>query len=276
MTLIAHLTDPHLLEDDRHCRPWRLRARISYLSLGRPLDAQSRRRGFASALRTVRLARADHVVVTGDLTEDGVPGQFEAVAEELAASGLRPDAVTLVPGNHDIYSGPTAWQRALAGPLRPWAASSTPAEPVAVGGALIVPVSTLLAQPLLRSAGAIPAEVIRRLSELARLGLPLVIAQHHDPHPHWLWPAQWVDGLQTCAAEMQLLRTHPNAYVLHGHSHRRGDRSVPSGDAPRVFAAAAVVDSMDSVRLYALAPWGLRPLADDCLPAEPALETVPG
>jgi 3',5'-cyclic AMP phosphodiesterase CpdA len=218
--------------------------------------------------------------VTGDLTEDGAMGQFEAVAEELANSGIPPTSVTLVPGNHDIYSNPIAWHRALAGPLRHWARTSSEAELVQVGCASVAPIATLLPQSLLRSAGSVSASAARRLHELAqstaRAGRQLVIAQHHAPEPHWLGLAQWVDGLQGHAAEIELLRRHPHAYVLHGHSHRRADRAVGTGEAPRVFSAAAVVDASDPLRLYEVAPWGLSPTAQDGPLADPALAAALG
>ena len=100
-TRIAHLSDVHMLDS----RPGGSRSgwsmRHHFLSFGRPLDDVGRRRKFAHALSAARRAGAGHVVVSGDLTEVGAPGEFEALAEVLHESEFAPERITLVPGNHD-------------------------------------------------------------------------------------------------------------------------------------------------------------------------------
>ena len=116
-TRIAHLSDVHMLD----ARSSRARSSYSmghrFLSFGRPLDAVGRRRKLAHALSAARRVGASHLVVSGDLTEIGTPGEFETLAEGLHESGFAPDRITLVPGNHDLYTAPDAWQKALEGPL---------------------------------------------------------------------------------------------------------------------------------------------------------------
>ena len=123
-TRIAHLSDVHMLET----RPGRSRAgwsmRHHFLSFGRPLDVAGRRRKLASALSAARRAGAGHVVISGDLTETGLPGEYEALAEALHACEFAPDRITLVPGNHDLYASPDAWRRAIDGPLAAFADTS--------------------------------------------------------------------------------------------------------------------------------------------------------
>jgi 3',5'-cyclic-AMP phosphodiesterase len=100
MTRIVHLSDAHVLDP----RPSRTRSgwRVRFLSFGRPLDAVGRQRKLRRALRTAKQVGAHHVVVSGDLTEIGAPGEFEALAETLLDSRISPDRITLVPGNHDL------------------------------------------------------------------------------------------------------------------------------------------------------------------------------
>src|SRR5579862_5041940 len=80
-TRIAHLSDVHMLE----ARPGRSRAswsmRHHFLSFGRPLDVAGRRRKLGNSLSAARRAGASHVVISGDLTETGLPGEYEALAE---------------------------------------------------------------------------------------------------------------------------------------------------------------------------------------------------
>jgi 3',5'-cyclic AMP phosphodiesterase CpdA len=111
------------------------------LSLGRALDAGARRKKLVRSLRTAVRSGADHVIVSGDLTESGTPEQFEALADALHEVRIDPEHLTLVPGNHDAYAAPDAWARALEGPLRAWAMASAtaPGKIVERGGLAILP-----------------------------------------------------------------------------------------------------------------------------------------
>ncbi len=77
--LLLQLSDPHLAADWGDGDP-----------LGRLRDAVAR----ALALPD----RPDALVVTGDLSDDGSPASYAAVAEALAPLGLEPH---VLPGNHD-------------------------------------------------------------------------------------------------------------------------------------------------------------------------------
>lgn len=257
MTRIAHLSDLHLVERGFSSRQGMLRRRLAYLSFGRRVDAEHRRERALAALREAR--SADHVVVTGDLTEDGIVAQFEMLAEVLHESGLDPSRVTLVPGNHDLYDDASpdhacAFTRALEGPLRPWAETSRDAEPVVLREAVIVPVSTAFTQPYTKSAGAFAEGVIERLAitaeKAAALGRALVLAMHHPPSRRF--PImQWIDGLAHHAEVRALLEAFDHAHVIHGHIHVATSRSVRPGAAPRVFSTEAVVDGASPLRFYA-------------------------
>ena len=155
-TRIAHLSDVHMLD----ARPSRARSGHSmghrFLSFGRPLDAVGRRRKLAHALSAARRVGADHVVISGDLTEIGAPGEFECLAEGLHESGIAPERITLVPGNHDLYTSPDAWSLALEGPLAAFKAherAGARARVVECAGVRFLPLDVARYQPLTRSAG---------------------------------------------------------------------------------------------------------------------------
>ncbi|WP_437717572.1 metallophosphoesterase [Sorangium sp. So ce448] len=253
MTTIAHLTDFHLLEADHDRRRGAERWRLRYLSFGRPIDAAQRRRRTLAALIEAGRSGADHLVLTGDLTEDGTPAQFEVLAAVLAESGWDPARVTLVPGNHDAYTE-GAWERALEGCLRPFAATSRQGTAVALPGAVVAAVSTAMMQPVTRSAGAIAARELSWIASLAaearRSGDALVLAQHHPPLRHPIGAMQWLDGLINSAELMALLHEHDHLHVIHGHTHRAHDAPVRSGAPPRIFCAQALVDGPSPLRLY--------------------------
>jgi Icc protein len=256
-TRIAHLSDVHMLD----ARPSRARSGHSmghrFLSFGRPLDAVGRRRKLAHALSAARRVGADHVVISGDLTEIGAPGEFECLAEGLHDSGIAPERITLVPGNHDLYTSPDAWAQALEGPLAAFKDTSAqdPGRVVECAGVRFLPLDVARYQPLTRSAGWIDDvamdAVARRASDRGLADRPLVVVQHHPPFVRATQAWQWVDGLIGAARLMTILEAFRHLFVLHGHLHSAVNRVLGCGVA-RVLGATAIVDDKDAprVRLY--------------------------
>lgn len=275
MATIAHLTDLHLVENNYADRRFESRARLQYLSFGRPLAPEARKDRVASALRQVWMRNVDHLLITGDLTEDGHQEQFEVLAELLAESRLPPERVTLVPGNHDAYIEADGFARALRGPLQPYAATSSVATALRFRDMTIVPVSTAFQQSPLRSAGAIASHELASLAAIATdpslAGRPIVFAQHHPPGAAFIPLVQWLDGLTEHSALSDLFRRCPHLHVMHGHTHRHRDRSACKGEAAQVFSARAVVDSASPLRLYEASPVGVRPLEADAIASGDAL-----
>lgn len=82
---IAHLSDLHL-SPDRH---------------------PERTDAFYEVLERCRELRADHIVITGDITNQARPREFQHVRGILREFGLLdPDRLTVTIGNHDIFGGP--------------------------------------------------------------------------------------------------------------------------------------------------------------------------
>jgi 3',5'-cyclic AMP phosphodiesterase CpdA len=264
MARIAHISDLHLVEDEHQLRRGVARLRLDYLSLGRILDAEERRRRVLKVLRQVHESEIDHTVVSGDLTEDGTDRQFEVLSEVLDQAAVDPARITLVPGNHDAYADGEAWLRALAGPLARFARTSSPGAVTLVGDAAILAISTSVAQPLLLAQGAIDGlqrNVLERALLCHRGGeRTLVMVQHHAPmrRPGAM---QWLDGLRDHQYISALLARNDHAVVLHGHTHRSSDCALRGQTHPRVFSAPAVVDSDEPLRLYETDGGTLRPLA---------------
>ena len=61
--------------------------RTRFLSFGRPLDAVGRQHKLRRAIDAAKRVGADHVVISGDLTEIRAPGEYETLAEVLHDSG---------------------------------------------------------------------------------------------------------------------------------------------------------------------------------------------
>lgn len=266
ITRIAHLSDAHVLDP----RPSRTRAgwsmRTRFLSFGRPLDAVGRQRKLRRGLDGAKRVGAHHVVISGDLTEIGAPGEYETVAELLHDSGIAPERITLVPGNHDLYSDPNGWRWALEGPLAAFARTSATGEAgkiVDIGGASLMPIDATFHQPVTRSAGWMADETLdviqRRGADAALAGRPLIVVQHHPPFERTTSALHWLDGLVGAARMMSVLESFRNLFVLHGHLHHIIDRALSCG-INRILGATAVVDDRDAarVRIYDVGDGQLR------------------
>lgn len=253
---VAHLSDVHALET-KPSHDFDVR----FVSWGRELDAAARVQKLAAGFAAAKRAHADHVVLSGDLTETGTLEQFETFAAVLHESGYAPDDITLVPGNHDAYAGPNAWSRALEGPLRPWArnAACEPGKIVERENAFIMPIDVSHHQSIARSTGIVRDEVAealeRRLVDPALLRRPILFVQHHPPYAHARRVMQWFDGLRGWARIFDLLVRNAHVHLFHGHLHRVVDRIANNIGRARIFGAPAIVDDVRGgprVRLYDL------------------------
>jgi 3',5'-cyclic AMP phosphodiesterase CpdA len=227
------------------------------------------------ALGIAKASRADHVVISGDLTETGEEVEFEHFAEVLHESGISPETITLVPGNHDAYTPGDAWRKAMAGPLAKFAASSADSSVNGPGAGKLVdrgkvaffPIDTSRFQNIAWSGGIFTRAMVealeRRLHDAAFQHKALVLITHHPPfHPHRLPIVRWIDGLRGSAEVLELLGRHPRLQLLHGHLHRVLDRILMAGKLQRpeststptrLFGAPATCDGPDDappIRFY--------------------------
>ncbi len=274
MRRIAHLSDVHTLDPAHRRSSARYRFATKFVSLGRPVDPRGRARKLMRGLAAAKASGADHVVITGDLTEIGDASEFEHFASLLADARMPEDGVTLVPGNHDAYTTNGAWRRALEGPLKRYAlASATEAGKVVDRGAVaFLPIDTSYFQSMARSAGTITPDAARavqaRIEDPGLRDKTIVLVMHHPPFVRHNALTQWIDGLRGFKHILDMLTLHPRVQILHGHMHRVMDRIVDLGkgvagvaNRARVFGAPAIVDDADDVprvRLYDVRDGGLE------------------
>jgi 3',5'-cyclic-AMP phosphodiesterase len=272
MRRVAHLSDVHMLDAHTRRSSARYRLATKMVSMGRSVDPRDRAKKLARALAAAKASGADHVVISGDLTEIGDPSEFEHLAGVLHDARLPAGGVTLVPGNHDAYTSPSAWRRALTGPLRPFASASAeePGKVVERGGVVFLPIDTSRFQSIARSGGQFTRDaaraVERRVDDPAFRDKTLVLVLHHPPiNRAAAW--QWIDGLRGCAQILDLLARRPRVQLLHGHLHKVVDRVVEIGrhasarTRARVFGAPAIVDDREGtprVRIYEVREDGLE------------------
>lgn len=114
---LAHLSDVHVLE--LQGTPWRAflnkRATGAVNLLGprrgaHPTSAADHLAGELAA--RLRDGRLDHVLITGDLTNLSLESEYRAARAVVERIGS-PAQVTVIPGNHDVYTEDAAQSRAF-------------------------------------------------------------------------------------------------------------------------------------------------------------------
>ena len=261
---IAHLSDLHLLAHSNTGVSAGDTVRKHFVSLGRAVDPARRASVTLAALRRARRLGADHLVISGDLTELGLLSEMEVLAALLSDSGFAPDETTLVPGNHDRYAGAENWARALSGVLLPWA-TNAPREAgtcVDLGSVRLLPLDVTRAQSVLRSAGFVTSSLIeglgRRITDASMGRVPIAVVLHHPPFA--LPPiVHHVDGLIGWERLVGCVSSLGPLQFLHGHLHKPIDRDLREG-LPRVMGAPSLLQGEHAFRLYDVVADGLLPV----------------
>lgn len=198
-------------------------------------------------------AGADHVAVTGDLTNAGLPDEFHEAACWLDALVARAaDRASVVPGNHDAMAEGTwaagAAQLGLGGPLYPWCRKLGPIALIGLSSAL--PSLPLLATGTLGEAQISAVEAM--LAGAAAEGLARVVLVHHPPGETTSWRRALSDRDALGAA----LSRSGVELVLYGHNHRHetvriGTARILALGAPA--ASAAYGTAMEPAGWHAIA-----------------------
>lgn len=185
--------------------------------------------------------RPQHIAMTGDILNIGLPAEFAAGRAWLETLGA-PHDVSFVPGNHDAYT--RGAMPHLSRTFAPWVCDSVPSEPtfpylrVRDGIALIglssgVPTAPLLASGKLgRNQARAFANLLDRTRDFVR-----VVMIHHPPHNG---RTAFARGLMDARRFEAAIRLHGADLVLHGHNHRSSVTYVrgPKGPVPIVGVAS--------------------------------------
>ncbi len=281
---IAHLSDLHLLSLEGAV-PYRLfNKRITgYLNLR--FHRKSVHKAFAveAAARAIRGLGVDQVVITGDVSNLALENEFALVSNFLAKDlGLPADRVSLVPGNHDAYTGGAhrsqRFARTFAAYLRSDLPELTPPGEIFPyvrlrGPAAIIGLSTALPRLPLVASGTLGKVQLGALERI--LAHPEVkdrtpvILQHHPIHNPPSAAKTMLEGLSDAADEARILGKVRRGLVLHGHLHRRIHRQLATerGQLDAVGATSASLlhesdERMAGFNVYEIRPDGaLGPIA---------------
>lgn len=295
MTTIAHLTDVHLGPVvGLSPRYWNLKRALGYANWIRHRARAHERAGLDRLCADLLAQRPDHICVSGDLTNLGLPAEHAAAARWLAQLGP-PDRVSVVPGNHDIYThlgndpGTARWL--------PHMRSDAACEGVApaawgfpylrrLGPIALIGLNSAHVTPPFVAGGSV-GEVQRQrleyvLAEARAQGLFRLVMIHHPPLPG---QASALRGLADAPALRDVLVRAGAELVIHGHNHRVSLERVdgPDGSVPVVGGASASLamphkgETLGRYNLYRVSgpPWhvsvtarGLSAPGGDIVPLE--------
>ena len=248
---IAHLTDVHLGPiAGFEPRYWNLKRAAGYYNWVRRRRLAYRGDVLDHIVADMQKQQPDHIVVTGDLANIGLPQEHVNALAWLKELGP-PERVSVIPGNHDIYS------RIGRDPgTRRWASYMTSDAQGAdflgvqrdfpfvrvLGQVALVGVNSAVPTPPLMAWGRIGREqlaaVAQALAGLGRASLFRVVLIHHPPLPG---QASHARGLLDAAELEAVLARHGAELVIHGHNHINmlAWGTGPSGRFPIVGAPSA-------------------------------------
>jgi 3',5'-cyclic AMP phosphodiesterase CpdA len=232
MFRLAHLSDAHIGPLPRP--KWREllgKRATGYINWRRGRSRAHDMEALGLLVADLRAHRPDHVAMTGDICNIGLPAEFQLAAQWLSTLGA-PRDVSLAPGNHDAYLRSSVGH--MTRDLSPWmcgddGAAAFPFLRRRDGVAIIGLCSGVPTLPFV-AAGRLGRAQLARLAEALRLARDefRVVLLHHPP----------VDGgggirnLADHRALAEVLAREGAELVLHGHSHLISRKVTPGPRGP--------------------------------------------
>jgi 3',5'-cyclic AMP phosphodiesterase CpdA len=233
--LVAHFSDVHALSlEGVHLWEFLSKRVAGFINVSlnrRKKHALSLFEGIAADLNR---RPPDEVVVTGDLTNLSLEPEFKLARQILDTIALGPSHVTVIPGNHDVYTWDARWRHLFAKFIGPYAdgGDQFPVERVR-GELAILGLSTALPSPppladgwLGKAQREALAAALERNRDKFR-----IVAMHHPPVKN---RHAFLRGLRDRKALQELLGKVGCELVVHGHEHRdlRAEIAGPNGPIP--------------------------------------------
>ncbi len=172
----------------------------------------------------MRAQTPDHIAMTGDIMNIGLPGEFVLADAWLRTLGAPGTEVSFVPGNHDAYTKGSL--PALARTFAPWTTSDATGLPgypflkerggiALIGLCSGVPTAPFIASGRLGLSQREAFEALLR--ETGARGLARIVLIHHPPH---LRGTNVGRGLGDNGAFASVIRRAGAELILHGHNHK--------------------------------------------------------
>lgn len=223
-TTIAQLTDIHLGPIvGLTPRYWNVKRATGYANWTKNRRYAYSRQLLAALVEDIKRQHVDHVAVTGDLVNLGLPMEIKEAARWLESVGL-PEYVSVIPGNHDIYS-----KRGAAAAIDAWGAymgGRAADDPIVfpyvkfAGQVALIGLNSAIPTAPLVAHGRLGKDQIDKLGalldRLRQEGWFRLVMIHHPPLPG---QAPRLRGLADAELLSQVLRQHGAELVIHGHNH---------------------------------------------------------
>lgn len=251
--VLAHLSDPHIGPLPRPKARELIGKRLTgYVNWRRGRDKAHDMTALAALVADMRARRPDHVAITGDILNIGLPAEFLLAKEWIATLG-RPQDVSFVPGNHDAYVRGAV--RHIGPTFAPYATGDDGAEGYPYlrrrGPLAIVGLNSAIPRPMFVASGRLGraqlAQAERWLVEAGAQGLARVVLLHHPP----VLAEKRAGRSLIDAADFEAMIGRAGAeLVLHGHDHRQAARLIggPRGGVPVVGVASASLAPVEGRR----------------------------
>jgi 3',5'-cyclic AMP phosphodiesterase CpdA len=235
MLTLAHLSDLHLALTPK---PSELASKrgLGYINWQRKRKYIHRPDVLTAITRDLVARSAEHIAVTGDLTNFSLPGEYAWAKRWLESLG-RPTDVTVIPGNHDAYVRDAGelpgkfWGDYMRGDdgLERFPFVRRRADAALIALSTGVPTGPFMAT------GRLGERQLARLAEAleeARGSFRIVLIHHPPLSPARRFFRRLIDG----ADLRRVLAAKGAELLLHGHDHRRslvwlegvGNKKIPA------------------------------------------------
>lgn len=258
---IAHFSDLHVLALDGVPTHRFFNKRFTgWVNLRVKRGHQHRPAHVRAVAREITRAKVDHVVITGDLTNLALEQEFVAVRDLLEQDlGLRPEQISAVPGNHDLYTRGAMRDRRFTSYFHDYVQSDLPELCAEIplgrfpfvklrGPCAIIGLSSAVPRlPLVASGhlGAAQLDAFSRILEHPEVKkrMPIILL-HHPIHNPPSKMAAFVRGLSDADALIARVGGLERGLLLHGHLHvrRQSALGTPLGELLSVGATSASLD----------------------------------
>lgn len=265
---IAHFSDLHVLALEGVGAARFMNKRFTgWVNLRLKREHKHRPAHVRAVAREVARANVDHVVITGDLTNLALEQEFEAVSRLIEDElGLPKEDVTIIPGNHDLYTRGAMRARRFTRFFEPYLMSDLPelAADISLGrfpivklrGPLaIIGMSSAVPRPPLVASGELGMKQLEALERIlahdeVRRRTPIFVL-HHPIHNPPSWIKTRVEGLVDASDLAEVVKGVKHGLLLHGHLHGRMQRhfETKAGSILAVGATSASLHHDDEHRM---------------------------
>ncbi len=246
---IAHFSDTHVLSlAGATPREFLNKRATGAVNLAFNRAKQYRVELFEKLLDALVALRPDHTVCTGDLANLALEAEFRRV-EEILVARFAPDALTVVPGNHDAYERDATRAARFENHFGAWMPKDLRAGRPGVYPVVrlrpefaVVGLSTAVPTPAFLATGTVGetqrAEVARVLAQPDLADKFRLVMLHHPLLPDPSRPLDVMRRLTDAPAVIETLRAGDPHLIVHGHNHVFLRNRLPGTDVPVIQVAS--------------------------------------